>query len=75
MRNNIIFKKSVALLFFIHIGLFGIAQNIRGRVDESEWRDPDEPEPSIFSYIITIAIIFGIPWLISEIIKIRNKNK
>jgi hypothetical protein len=48
---------------------------MRGRVDESEWRDPDDPEPSLFSYLITIAILFGIPWLISEIIKNRDKKK
>lgn len=68
-------KKFIVLIILIGFSVISFAQEMRGRVDESEWRDPDDPEPSLFSYVITIAILFGIPWLISEIIKNRDKKK
>jgi hypothetical protein len=48
----------------------------RGQVHRSEWDFPEDGGDDSWSgYIITLLILFGIPWLISEIIKSRNKGK
>jgi hypothetical protein len=66
-------KKFLILVLLFHT-LAANAQ--RGQVDESEWRDPEDVgETSWTSYIITLLILFGIPWLISEIIKSRDNRK
>ena len=67
-------KSLATILFFLLNTVSLFAQ--RGQVHESEWRDPEDGgDTSWTSYIITLLIIFGIPWLISEIIKAREKKK
>jgi len=45
----------------------------RGQVNRSEWDDGEDGDTSWTMYLITIAIIFGIPWLISKYLKSRKK--
>jgi hypothetical protein len=53
-----------------------IANSQRGQVNESEWRDPEDGgKTSWTSYLITLLVLFGIPWVISEIIKSRDSRK
>lgn len=68
--------KIYLLLQLILLLSYNTYSQMRGRVDESEYRDSeDSSDDSWTSNIITIAIIFGIPWAISELIKYNNKKK
>ncbi len=63
-------------LLFYFTGIISVYAQMRGRADESEWRDPDDSSSSSWSStLITLGILMGIFWLIGEIIKARDKMK
>lgn len=67
-------QRKILILVLLFQTLVSNAQ--RGQVHESEWRDlEDSGETSWTSYIITLLILFGIPWVISELIKSRDDRK
>lgn len=66
-------RKILILVMLFHTF---ISNSQRGQLHESEWRDPEDGgDTSLSSYIITLLILFGIPWVISQIIKSRDNRK
>tara|TARA_R110001592_G_scaffold53477_1_gene163916 strand:+ start:1087 stop:1242 length:156 start_codon:yes stop_codon:yes gene_type:complete len=47
----------------------------RGQVSRDEWDDGDGGDSSWFGYLITLAVLFGIPYLISKYLKSKDDKK
>jgi hypothetical protein len=65
-------KRVVLTIIFVASHLISLAQ--RGQVDRSEWMDSEDKEPSWTINIVVLLVLFGIPYLISEFIKSRDKK-
>lgn len=68
-----LFQKILLLCYSILTSSILIAQ--RGQVSRDEWDDGDGGDSSWVGYLITLAIIFGIPWLISKYLKSKEDVK
>ncbi|MCB9363169.1 MAG: hypothetical protein H6587_01235 [Flavobacteriales bacterium] len=65
-------NKSILLCYSILITSISIAQ--RGQVSRDEWDDGGDS--SLLSYVVTLLVIFGIPYLLSRYLKSKDeKNK
>jgi hypothetical protein len=47
----------------------------RGQVSRDEWDDGDGGDSSWTGYLITLVVIFGIPYLIAKYLKSKDEKK
>ncbi|MDT8411896.1 MAG: hypothetical protein RQ875_05505 [Vicingaceae bacterium] len=69
---NTIIRTALSVLLILTSSIL-IAQ--RGQVSRDEWDEGDGGDSSWAGYLITLAIIFGIPWLISKYLKSKENKK